>query len=85
MSNKIGLCKYCWEVLCSQCQENLIDDDNDHVSKSELRKWCEERLARVAQDRKGLRFNDDREDVMALEGMKEMLHCVLRKFCKEVS
>lgn len=47
MSNKIGLCKYCWEALCCQCQENLIDDDNDHVSKSELRKWCETYLKAI--------------------------------------
>ena len=70
MSNKIGLCKYCWEVLCSQCQENLIDDDNDHVSKSELRAWCED----------GMKLLDEQRDPMT-NLLYAMHQVILEKFC----
>lgn len=73
MSNKIGLCKYCWEVLCSQCQENLIDDDNDHVSKSELRKWCEAYLKAIGH--KQCNAYTIREATV--------IYDILEKFCKE--
>lgn len=48
MSDKLPeICNACIEVLCWECREDalsLTDYCADHVSKKELREWCEKEL-----------------------------------------
>lgn len=68
-------------------EESLIgwDMTSDHVSKSELRAWCEGVIQKeVIEGRKSLRRSSDEdiEEIGHLDGMKEVLYRILNRFCK---
>lgn len=65
-------------IACFKCLK-------DHVSKSELRKWCEGVIQKeVIEGRKSLRRSSDEdiEEIGHLDGMKEVLYRILNRFCK---
>lgn len=72
-----------WKERQTKWIENGYKPEEPTIKVSELREWCEKKMTRVLQERKGLSFNDDREDVRQLDGMKEILNSILNQFCKE--
>lgn len=74
----------CYDCTFFEPRKELVKV-SDHVSKKELREWCEGVIQKeVIEGRKSLRRSSDEdiEEIGHLDGMKEVLYRILNRFCK---